>query len=79
MRASVALLQFPALVLALQATPGIVPAGKGLPQVTNVLKPELEAHGLSVIMPERASLANAGMGNYVLPNVYPAHFPAHLL
>ena len=31
-----------------------------------------------VIMPERASLANAGMGNYVLPNVYPAHFPAHL-
>ena len=47
MRASVALLQFPALVLALQTSPGIVPAGKGLPQVTNVLKPELEAHGLS--------------------------------
>ena len=31
-----------------------------------------------VIMPERASLANAGMGNYVLPNVYPAHYPVHL-
>ena len=48
MRASVTLLSFPALVLALQAAPDIAPAGKGLPQVTNVLTPELEAHGLSL-------------------------------
>ena len=47
MRASVTLLSFPALVLALQAAPDIVPAGKGLPPVTNVLTPELNAHGLS--------------------------------
>ena len=50
MRASVTLLSFPALVLALQAAPDIAPAGKGLPQVTNVLTPELEAHGLSYIL-----------------------------
>ena len=31
-----------------------------------------------VVMPERASLANAGEGNYVHPAMYPAHYPAHL-
>ena len=55
MRASVTLLSFPALVLALQAAPDIAPAGKGLPQVTNVLTPELEAHGLSPIYPPLGS------------------------
>lgn len=48
MRASVALLPFPALVLALQAAPEVVPAGKGLPPATNVLTPELNAYGLSL-------------------------------
>ena len=64
MRASVTLLQFPALVLALQATPGIVPAGKRLPQVTSVLTPELIAHGLSWLPDQRLTSNESLQGGF---------------
>ena len=64
MRASVTLLSFPALVLALQAAPDIAPAGKGLPQVTNVLTPELEAHGLSWLLRQRLTSNESLQGGF---------------